>query len=90
MARWMLNCKEFSQLVSEGFDRPLSMWDRASIAMHRLMCPPCKVIKKQIDMLRKSCRYIPSDDPDATDITCDLPDDARKRIKKVISETPRS
>ncbi|MGD9006518.1 MAG: zf-HC2 domain-containing protein [Desulfobacteraceae bacterium] len=90
MSRWMLNCKEFSQLVSEGLDRPLSMWDRASMAMHRLMCPPCNTIRKQIDMLRQTCRYIPSDSPDETDETCILPDDARMRIKKVLRQTPKS
>jgi hypothetical protein len=90
MTRWMLNCKEFSQLVSEGFDRPLSMWDRISMAMHRLICPPCNRIRKQIDMMRKSCRYTPSDNLDETDITCILPDDARMRIKKAIREMPKS
>jgi hypothetical protein len=87
MTRWMLNCKEFSRLVSEELDRSLSLWDRASMAMHRLVCPPCDMIRKQIDILRKNCRYVPSDNPDETDKSCVLPDDARMRIKKVLRET---
>lgn len=90
MTRWMLNCIEFSRLVSEGLDRPLSMWERASMAMHRLICPPCNMIRKQVDMLRKTCRYMPSDNPDETDNTCVLPDDARMRIQKVLRETLKS
>ncbi len=90
MTRWMLNCKEFSRLVSEGLDRPLSMWDRASMAMHRLICPPCNMIRKQIGMLRKTCRYMPSDSSDETGETCILPDDARMRIKKVLRDMPKS
>lgn len=90
MTRWMLNCKEYSQLVSEGLDRPLSLLDRVSMAMHRLMCPPCNMIRKQIDELRKACRFMPSDNPDETDKICVLPDDARTRIKKVLREIPKS
>jgi hypothetical protein len=90
MTRWMLNCKEFSRLVSEGFDRPLSMLDRASMAMHRLMCPPCNLLRKQIDMLRQTCRYTPSGGSDETDGSCMLPDDARMRMKKLLREIPKS
>lgn len=90
MTRWMLNCKEYSRLVSEGLDRPLSMWDRAIMTIHRLICPPCNLTKKQIEELRKTCRCMPSDNPDETDKTCVLPDDVRVRIKKVIREIPKS
>ncbi len=89
MTRWMLNCKEYSRLVSEGLDRPLSLLDRASMTIHRLICPPCNLIKEQIEELRKACRYMPSDSPDETDQTCVLSDDARMRIKKVLRETSK-
>jgi hypothetical protein len=48
------------------------------------------MIKKQIDTMRNSCRYVPSDNLDETDKTCALPDDARMRIKKVVREMPKS
>ena len=84
MTRWMLNCRDYAQLVSEGLDRPLSWWDKVSMSLHRVMCPPCNLIKKQIDGLRKACQFVPSDDPAEKDISCALPDDARLRIKKVL------
>lgn len=90
MTRWMLNCKDYAQLVSEGLDRPLLWRDRVSMTMHRLMCPPCNLIKKQIDSLRKACRFVPSENPDEIDKTCVLSDDARLRIKKVLRELPKS
>lgn len=90
MTRWMLNCKEFSRLVSKGLDRPLPKWDRARMAIHRLICPPCNMIRKQIEMLHQTCRYMPSGSSDGTDATCILPDDARMRIKKVLREIPNS
>jgi hypothetical protein len=48
------------------------------------------MIRKQINALRKACRHMPSDNPDETDKTCVLPEDARMRIKKVLRETPKS
>ena len=90
MTRWMLNCQEYSQLVSEAMDRPLSLWDRVSMSMHRLICPPCNVIKKQIDGLRKACRHTPSENHDESDPACMLPEDARMRIKKVLRDLPKS
>lgn len=90
MARWMLNCKEYSRLVSEGMDRPLSLWDRVCMSMHRLLCPPCDMIKKQIDGLRKACRFTPPENQDENDPSCMLPEDARMRIKKVLRDLPKS
>ena len=90
MTRWMLNCKDYAQLVSEGLDRPLSLWDRVSMTTHRLMCPPCNLIKQQIDSLRKACRFVPSDNPDEIDKNCVLSDDACMRIKKALREQQKS
>jgi hypothetical protein len=90
MTRWMLNCKDYAQLVSEGLDRPLLLWDRVSMTLHRLMCPPCNLIKRQIDSLRKACRSVPSENPDEIDKTCVLPTDARMHIKKVLREHTKS
>jgi hypothetical protein len=86
----MLNCKEFSQLAFDGLDRPLSLWERASMTMHRLMCPACNIIRKQIDIMRNGCRYVPSDNPDEADESCVLPDDAKRRIKRILLETRKS
>jgi hypothetical protein len=90
MTRWMLNCRDYAKLASEGLDRPLSWWDRISMTMHRLMCPPCNLIKQQMESFRKACRFVPSDNPDEIDKTCVLPDDARMRIKKVLRERLKS
>lgn len=85
MSRWMLNCKEFSALVSERLDRPLSFWDRVSIKMHRIMCPACHRIQIQLEAIRNACHCIPEEDTD-TGEQCRLPDDARLRIKDALKK----
>lgn len=85
MSRWMLNCKEFSTLASERLDRPLSLWDRVSIKMHRIMCPPCRRIQIQLEAIRNACHCIPEEDTDAGQ-PCRLPDDARLRIKDALKK----
>jgi hypothetical protein len=48
------------------------------------------MVKKQIDGLRKACRFTPSENQDENDPSCMLPEDARMRIKKVLRNLPKS
>jgi hypothetical protein len=80
MSRWMLNCKEFSALVSERLDRPLSFWDKMAIRLHCIMCPACNHIQAQLETLSNACRCIPGSDTEVEE-QCHLPDDVRLRIK---------
>ena len=47
----MLSCKEAAQRVSEGLDRELSFWQRASLRFHVLMCRACLRYTRQINAL---------------------------------------
>lgn len=86
MAPWMINCKEYSQLVSKELDRPLPLWERLSVKMHGWICPACHHVKKQLDTLRQACRFAPSDKSCETDQNCVLPDDACLRIKAALKK----
>lgn len=86
MSRWMLNCKEFAMLASERLDRPLSFWDKVSIKMHLLMCPPCQRIQKQLEALRRACRWGAADRDGMDQEECRLPENARSRIKETLKK----
>lgn len=89
MARWMINCKEHSRLASQSMDRPLSFWDRLSVRMHLLICPPCNQLKKQFDAIRKACRMIPAETDETCGINQDtiaIPKDAIQKMKAALSE----
>ena len=85
MAGWMINCKEYVELTSQSMDRKLSFWDRVSMKIHQMLCPPCKHIRQQFDAIRSACRFSSVDD------TCnDTPEcisgQACERIKAAIEK----
>lgn len=82
MAGWMLNCKQYAELTSQSMDRRLSWWDRLTMKLHQVLCPPCKHIQKQFATLRNACRLSAVDD--ATGDGQRLPDEACERIKSVL------
>ena len=55
--RWMYNCKEVSEMVSESMDRALPFYQRVLIRMHLLMCKYCKRCKEQFKTIRAAMRY---------------------------------
>lgn len=44
----MLNCRRVTELLSEAQERKLSMRERVSLKMHRMMCSGCNNFGKQI------------------------------------------
>ncbi|MBW2412299.1 MAG: zf-HC2 domain-containing protein [Deltaproteobacteria bacterium] len=81
MNHWMFNCKEVSQLVSEGMDRELPLRQRFLIRMHLLMCKYCSRFRSQLYLMRNVCRsaQIPPDDSDSFPA---LSQEALERIKR--------
>ncbi len=88
MARWMINCKEYSILASEDLDRNLSFWERVSVRFHQIICPPCDLFRQQLNSIRTACRAAQTKDGTIDPEACRLPDDVRERIKTVIKDLP--
>jgi hypothetical protein len=84
MAGWMINCKAYAELSSQRMDRHLSLWDRISMKLHQLLCPPCGLIHQQFKAIRNACRF--SYDDGASDEDGRLPDEARERMKAVMKK----
>jgi predicted anti-sigma-YlaC factor YlaD len=49
----MLDCRQATELAQAGLDRPLSAWARCKLALHRLVCEPCRIYKRQVVQLRR-------------------------------------
>lgn len=62
MAGWMINCKEYAELSSQQMDRPLSVWDRISMKLHQMLCPPCALVQQQFNAMRDACRFAYDDE----------------------------
>ncbi len=86
MSRWMINCKEHSILASENLDRRLSFWERVSVWIHQMLCPPCQVLQKQLSTIRAACRAARADDSITDPEACRLPNEVSERLKGMIQE----
>lgn len=89
MGRWMINCEEYTKLVSQCMDTPPSLWTRVLIKVHQLICPPCGFLKQQLDDIRSACRWAPAQESDPSDPGETLPEEARARIKSALKDISR-
>lgn len=87
MRHWIFSCKKITAMVSESMDRKLPLSRRMGIRFHLMMCSLCRRYQQQLLFIRSVLRR----DKEADDISDQtLPDDARKRIeKKLTDELPK-
>lgn len=52
----MLNCKQASELLSQGQDRALTLRERLSVRLHLLFCAGCRNFSAQLGVMRAACR----------------------------------
>ncbi|HEX5539542.1 MAG TPA: zf-HC2 domain-containing protein [Methylophilaceae bacterium] len=45
---YMLSCKQASQLVSQSFDRPISVRERLALGFHLMICKFCRRFARQL------------------------------------------
>jgi len=73
----MLDCRQATELAQAGLDHPLPVRARFKLALHRLVCAPCRIYKRQIAQLRRVGMQL----RDSADHTRHLDDAARERIR---------
>ncbi len=56
----MLSCKEATQLVSQGLDRRLKLWERFTLRVHLAICDGCTNFKRQMEFLRRAMKKLES------------------------------
>ena len=82
----MLNCKEVTRLISESFDRNLSLRERFGLRLHVMMCSTCRLfrqIQRRIHNAIVACGRRSHES--ATESTIPhLPDDSRTRIRAAV------
>jgi hypothetical protein len=49
-------CKEVSELLSQGQDRPLSPVEKIRLQLHLLLCRGCRSFSRQLGFLRAAVR----------------------------------
>jgi hypothetical protein len=85
-----LRCDRASALASESYDRALSRPERIALAMHRLICGPCRRLRRQLATLRQAMGRLADEvDPTTPPILPSLPDSARVRIARALDDESR-
>jgi len=57
-----LTCREATELVSQGFDRRLSLWERVKLRLHLLICDACTNFVRQSAFIRRAMRRLAGHD----------------------------
>jgi len=83
MRHWIFSCKKITGMISESMDRKLPFYKRMGIWFHLMMCVLCRRYRKQLLFLRSVLRRTDAVDDELCQT---LPDDARKRIEKKITD----
>ena len=52
----MLDCKQTSELLSQGQDRPLTAGEALRLRLHLLLCRGCRRFSRQLDFMRAALR----------------------------------
>lgn len=72
----LVDCREATQLTSAALDRPLTLRERVRLSVHRLLCAPCRLYRRQLDLLRSQAGKLDASAPDMR-----LNQHARERIR---------
>lgn len=81
--KFMLTCKQASQLISQSLDRPLSLSGRVKLRFHLFICDACTRFNKQLSQLRMAVHRLRQDTEN--DSAIELPSDAKARISQTIA-----
>lgn len=87
----MLSCRDTTRLASESLDRPLTLWQRMQVAMHMMMCGPCRRARRLMQFLRDAFGRLNKEEFEQLSSNQSLAPDVRERIKEAIrKEVPPS
>jgi hypothetical protein len=85
----MLSCRDTTRLASESLEHPLTWWQRMKIAMHMMMCGPCRRARRLMQFLRDAFRRLSKDDSENLLTEQALAPEVRERIKEALRKNFR-
>lgn len=53
-----MNCKQATELMSQGQDRPLGLGEKIGLRLHLLICRGCSNFRRQLALIRKACQRL--------------------------------
>ncbi|MDO9206359.1 zf-HC2 domain-containing protein [Methylotenera sp.] len=86
--KWMLSCKQASQIISQSLDSPLSGSDRMKLRFHLFLCGACTRFSRQLRLLSSAVIRIKHNIEN--DSSVQLPLESKARIFQKISSAIES
>jgi len=80
----VLNCREAVALAHAEEDRVLNWRERAGLAFHRLYCAPCRLYRRQLDLMREVIAQLRAAPPEAPAMPAAL----RARLRERLHQGP--
>ena len=74
--KWMITCKETTELASRAMDEHLPLSERMALRLHLAVCKNCARFAQQLQEMRRQFRI----EAAASDDTPGLAQEARQRI----------
>jgi uncharacterized CHY-type Zn-finger protein len=84
----MLSCRDTTRLASESLDHPLTWWQRMQVAMHMMMCGPCRRARRLMQFLRDAAGRLSQDEFARISTDQSLTPEIRARIKEALRKEP--
>ncbi len=78
----MLTCKDSSKLMSQSFDRGLSLTEKIGIRFHLLICTACQRVHQQLAFIHKASKRLATEPMDIPSTQSGLSPEAQERILK--------
>ncbi len=85
----MMTCKEASQLISEGQERPMKLMERWGLRIHLWICDNCRRFERQVRFLRQALHQL-GEKLETGSQGPNLPLEAKDRIRKELRQQDRS
>jgi len=78
----MLTCKDVSKLLSQSFDRSLTLMEKIGLRFHFLICKPCPKVSQQLTFLHNAGKRLATEPEDILSSQSGLSPEAQGRILK--------
>ncbi|MEQ1661679.1 MAG: zf-HC2 domain-containing protein [Thiobacillus sp.] len=75
--KWLVTCKQNTELASRAMDEGLSYSERVTMQLHLLICNNCARLNQHLQMMRTLFRQ----ETESSDVSPGLAPAARQRIK---------
>lgn len=85
----LLMCKEAARLISDAYQRPLSLRERIALRVHLCTCQACRNFKGQMHLVTEAARRL-WQAPAEQFAGLRLSDKARQRLASVLGQRPPS